>query len=78
VIGAIVDTGDLVQVIWTSLAAGIGVTAVFGVAILGGSRAAESGRDGRLAEAFVFAALGVGALAAVVAAIAFGIVVLIE
>ena len=77
-IGAIVDTGDLVQVIWTSLAAGIGVTAVFGVAILGGSRAVESGRDGRLPEAAVFGALGVGALAAVVAAIAFGIVVLVE
>jgi hypothetical protein len=78
VIGAIVDPGDLVQVIWTSVAAGIGVTAVFGVAILGGSRAVESGRDGRLPEAVLFAALGVGALAAVVAAIAFGIVVLIE
>jgi hypothetical protein len=78
VIGAIVDTGDLVQVIWTSLAAGIGVTAAFGVAILGGSRAVESGRDGRLPEAAVFAALGICALAAVVAAIAFGIVVLVE
>jgi hypothetical protein len=78
VIGSIVDTGDLLQVIWASLAAGIGVTGVFGVAILGGSRAVDSARDGDLPAAGVFAALGVVALAAVVASIVFAIVVLTE
>lgn len=77
-IGSIVDAGDLIQVIWTSLAAGIGVTTAFGVAILGGSRAMDLGRHGRLAAAAVFAGLGVVALAAVVVGIVFGIVVLSE
>jgi hypothetical protein len=78
VIGSIVDTGDLLQVIWASLAAGIGVTGVFGVAILGGSRAVDSARDGDLSAAGVFAALGVVAFAAVVASLVFAIVVLTE
>lgn len=77
-IAAIVDTGDLLQVVWASLAAGIGVTAAFGVAILGGSRAADSARDGRLPAAGLFAALGAAALAAVVAAIVIAIVLLTE
>jgi hypothetical protein len=78
VIGAVVDTGDLFQVVWASLAAGIGVTGIFGVAILGGSRAVDSARDGRLAAAGLYAALGVVALAAVGASIVFAIVVLTE
>jgi hypothetical protein len=76
VIGAIVDVGDLIQVVWVSLAAGLGVTAAFAVAIVGASRAVELGRDGRAAEAGIFAIVGVVAVAAVVAAIVFGIVVL--
>jgi hypothetical protein len=77
-IGAIVDVGDLLQVVWVSLAAGIGVTAAFAVAIVGGTRAVELGRDGRAAEAAIFAVAGVVALAAVAAAIVFGIVVLVN
>ena len=75
-IGAIVDVGDLIQVVWVSLAAGLGVTAAFAVAIVGASRAVELGRDGRAPEAGIFAIVGVVAVAAVVAAIVFGIVVL--
>jgi len=77
-IGAIVDVGDLLQVVWVSLAAGLGVTAAFAVAVVGGTRAIELGRDGRAAEAAIFAIAGVVALAAVAAAIVFGIVVLVN
>jgi hypothetical protein len=77
-IGAIVDVGDLLQVVWVSLAAGLGVTAAFAVAIVGGTRAVELGRHGRGAEAAIFAIAGIVAMAAVVAAIAIGIAVLIN
>jgi hypothetical protein len=77
-IGAIVDVGDLLQVVWVSLAAGLGVTTAFAVAIVGGTRAVELGRDGRGAEAAIFAIAGIVAMAAVVAAIAVGIVVLVN
>jgi hypothetical protein len=76
VIGAIVDGGDLVHVAWVSLASGLGVTAAYAVAIVGASRALELGRNGRGAEAAIFAIVGIVALAAVVTAIVLGIVAL--
>jgi hypothetical protein len=78
VIASIVDTGDLLEVIWVSLAAGIGVTAVYGLAIFGGTRAVDLGRQGRSGEAALFGALGVVAVATVVAAVVLGIVVLAQ
>jgi hypothetical protein len=73
---SIVDWDALLTVIWAAAVAGVGVTAAFGFAILGATRAVEFSRDGRAAEATLFGVLGaVGALA-VVAAIVFGIVVL--
>jgi hypothetical protein len=77
-IGAVVDGHALVQVVWVALATGIGVTGVFGLAILGATRAVDLRRDGHLAEAAIFAAVGVVALAAVAAAIVWGIVVMTE
>ena len=77
-IGSIVDTDALLTVVWASLAAGIGVTAAFGFAILGGVRALEFGREGRVGEAALFAVVGVLGVATTIAAIVFGIVVLSE
>jgi len=73
---AVVDVDALLTVVWVSLLAGIGVTGAFGFAILGAARAVDLGRDGRVGEATVFALVGVLALAAVVGAIVFGILVL--
>jgi hypothetical protein len=77
-IGAIVDTDALLTVVWASLAAGIGVTAAYGFSILGGTRAFESARNGDVTGAVLFGALGLIAIASVVAALVFGIVVLSE
>ena len=77
-IGSIVDTDALLTVVWASLAAGIGVTAAFGFAILGGVRAVEFGRAGRVGEAALFAVVGVLGVASTIVAIVFGIVVLSE
>jgi hypothetical protein len=76
VIGAIVDGGALIEVVWVSLACGLGVTAAYAVAILGGSRAFELRRDGHAVEAAIFGIVGLVALLAVLAAIVVGIVVL--
>jgi hypothetical protein len=75
-IGAIVDTHALVQVLWVSVLAGVGVTGAYGLAILGATRALEFGRDGRVGEAAVYAVIGVAGFAVFVAAIVFGIVIL--
>jgi hypothetical protein len=76
VIATIVDWDALLQVIWVSLAAGVGVTAAWAFALLGMTRALESGRDGRTAEAVVYGVVGVSGVAVVVAAIVVGIVIL--
>jgi hypothetical protein len=76
VIATVVDWDALLQVIWVSLLAGVGVTAAWAFAIVGASRSVEHGRDGRVGEAVVYATIGVVGFAAVVAAIVFGIVIL--
>jgi hypothetical protein len=75
---AVIDWDALLTVVWASLLAGIGVTAAYGFAILGATRAVELGRAGRAGEAAVYALLGVIGLATVLGAIVFGIVVLTD
>jgi hypothetical protein len=76
VIATIVDWDALLQVIWVSLLAGVGVTGAYGFALLGSTRALESGRQGRLGMAAGYGVVGVLGLAIVVGAIVFGIVIL--
>ena len=75
-IATVVDWDALLQVIWVSLAAGVGVTAAWGFALLGSTRALEVGRAGRPAEAVIYALIGVVGLVTVIGAIVFGIVIL--
>jgi hypothetical protein len=77
VIASIVDTHALLQVVWVSLLAGVGVTAAYGVALLGATRAIELARDGRGGVAVGYAFAGVVGLAIVLGAIVFGIVILV-
>jgi hypothetical protein len=76
VIATVVDWDALLQVIWVSLVAGVGVTAAWGFALLGSTRALELGREGRVAEAAIYGVVGVAGVVAVVGAIVFGIVIL--
>ena len=75
---ATIDWNALLTVIWASLLAGIGVTAAYGFAILGATRAIDYGRSGRVGEATVYALIGLAGIATVLAAIVFGIVVLTQ
>jgi H+/Cl- antiporter ClcA len=75
-LASIVDWDALLQVIWVGAAAGVGVPALFAVALFGVTRAADLGRDGRRAEAALYGALGLAALAVVTAAVVYGIVVM--
>jgi hypothetical protein len=75
-IASIVDTADLLEVIWVSLVAGIGLTAAYGVALFGATRALDFGRTGRSGAAAFYAVLGALALAVVVAAMVLGIIVM--
>ena len=63
---------------WTASLAGVGVTAAYGLAILGLDRAVEFGRAGRPLEATVYGVLALLSAAVVVGALVFGIVVMID
>jgi len=52
-----VDTHLLWQVIWVSFVAGLGISVLFSLVILGSARATDSRRDGHGAAAAVWAAL---------------------
>lgn len=72
-LGAVVDTGALLEVIWVSLLAGIGVTGVFSLALLGTTRSAEARRAGRGATATGFGLLAALAALAFVAGVAYAV-----
>jgi len=74
--GTIVQTNVLWKLIVAALAAGIGITAVFAVAIYGSTRFLDFRREGREVAAWAFGAVAVVALAAFAAAVALGIVVM--
>jgi hypothetical protein len=75
-LGTIVETKDLVETVAYSVVAGIGVTAIFSVAIWGAARFADLSQEDRRLEAGVAAVVGVGALLAVVAVIVLAVVVM--
>jgi hypothetical protein len=56
---SVVEIGQLFEVIWVSLLAGIGITAAYSFVVLGTGRSAEARRSGRTR-----AAIGYGVLAA--------------
>jgi hypothetical protein len=75
---AIVDWSALGEVIGVSLVVGVGVTAVFSVAVLGAVRSVDSARDGRPLAAGAYGTLALVAVAGCFAAIVFGIVLMVS
>jgi hypothetical protein len=65
-------------VIWVALVAGVGVTVLYSLVILGVTRAAGARREGRSVEATAYGALMVVSLAAFAAAVAFGVSIMLE
>ncbi len=72
----IVDTAALWQTIVAASVAGIGVTFVYSLAILGASRASEANRRGRSGEAAFFGILAAIGVLATGAAVVAGVIVM--
>jgi len=75
-IAEIVDVGDLINVVWTSIVSGIGVCIVFSLAIVGFARATDSRRDGTGIATVAYAVMALVSLAAVMALVVFGVIVM--
>ena len=72
----VVETKQLLETVVASLVAGVGITAVFSVAIWGVGRFADLSRDDRPLAAGAAAVLAGLAVLFTLAAVAFGIVVM--
>jgi hypothetical protein len=68
-----VDTQLLWEVIWVSFAAGLGISVLFSLVILGSARAADSRRTGRAGAAAGWAALAAVAFLLFAAGVALGV-----
>jgi hypothetical protein len=75
-IAEIVDVGDLVNVVWTSIVAGIGVCVVFSAAIFGFARATDMRRAGNGVAMTAYLAFAFIAFAAVMALVIYGVIVM--
>jgi hypothetical protein len=75
-LATIVDTEALLKTVVAAFIAGVGVTLIFSLAILGASRSVDLSRDGRSPAAIAFGALAVVALLAALVAVAVGIMVM--
>jgi hypothetical protein len=76
VLATVVDTQALLKTVVVAAVAGVGVTLIFSLAILGLARFGEMARDGRNAAAAAFGALAVAALAVTALTITIGIIVM--
>ena len=68
-----VELGQIVEVIWVSLVAGVGITAAFSFVVLGWARYVDSQGGARVG----YAALALFALAVFVAGMAFAVQVML-
>ena len=73
IIAKIIDPHAAWQAIWTAAVAGVGVTVVFSIAVLGATRATDLRRDDRAGQAALFVALGLLGFAATIAAVVYAI-----
>jgi hypothetical protein len=74
---AVVKAGDIFEVIWVSIVAGVFVTVTFSFVVLGMARSAVARRAGRENAAVGYAGLAVLAFAVFVAVVAYGVHVML-
>jgi hypothetical protein len=70
---AVVKAGDIVEVIWVSLVAGIFVSVAYSLVVLGMARSADAARRGDGTVAVAYAGLALVAFAAFAAAVVMGV-----
>jgi len=73
-----VDGHLLVQVVWVSLVAGVGISALFSFVILGATRAGDARRAGRDAAATAFVAFAVVAFALFALGVVLGVQAMVD
>jgi hypothetical protein len=73
IVAKIIDTHAAWQAVWTAAVAGVGVTLVFSLAVLGATRSTDLRRANRPGQAGLFALLSLVGLAATLGAVVYAI-----
>ncbi|HWM10772.1 MAG TPA: hypothetical protein VNO82_15565 [Solirubrobacteraceae bacterium] len=75
---AAVQAGDIFEVVWASLLAGVFVSTAFSFVVLGMARSAESARRGHGTAAIAYAGLAVIAFAMFAFAVGYGVHIMLS
>jgi hypothetical protein len=75
---SVVEIGQLFEVIWVSLVAGIGITAAYSFVVLGTGKSAEARRSGQKGTAIGYGVLAALALAVFAGGFVFAIEVMLS
>ena len=70
---AAVEAGDILEVIWVSLIAGVFVSVAYSCVVLGSARSAEARRNGHGTAVLVWGGVAVLAFALFAAAVVYGV-----
>lgn len=77
-VSAAIEWGKLLQVIWVSLIAGIGVTLVYSLIIFGSARAADARRGKATGAATAYGALTALSLLVFLGGLVFGVAIILN
>jgi hypothetical protein len=72
------EAGQIVEVIWVGLLAGVGITAAYSFAVLGLASSAEASRAGRRGAAFGYGALAVVSLVLFAGGVVVGVHIMLS
>ena len=75
---AAVEAGDILEVIWVSLAAAVFVSVAYSVVVVGTARSAEARRNGHGTAAFVWGGVAIVSFLLFAAAVAFGVHIMLS
>jgi hypothetical protein len=75
---AAIDVGELLEVVWVSVLAGVGITGAFSLVVYGAGRSGEARRAGHSGAATAYATLAVAMFALFAAAVVLGVHIMLS
>ena len=75
---AAIDAGQIAEVIWVSLLAGVGITGAYSLVVLGSARSLQARRSGQAFASVAYAGLAVVVFCLFAAAVAYGVHIMLS
>jgi hypothetical protein len=75
---AAIDSGQILQVVWVSLVAGVGITGAYSLIVLGSARSLQARRSGHATAAVAYAGLAGLMFLLFAAAVIYGVHIMLS